>query len=98
MHVLRLKLREHTLDAVRLTRHHALAPRYNTLMKLIFILSTATIVWYMRKHKVVSQTYSKEEETFKVIYLLVPTLLLALLVNHEFTAIEVRAREAPAVR
>lgn len=59
-------------------------------MKIIFILSTATIVWYMRKHKVVSQTYSKEEETFKVIYLLAPTFLLALLVNHEFTAIEAR--------
>lgn len=62
-------------------------------MKIIFILSTATIVWYMRKHKVVSQTYSKEEETFKVVFLLVPTFILALLVNHEFTAIEVRTAQ-----
>ena len=45
---------------------------------------------YMRKHRVVSQTYSKEEETFKVVYLLVPTFLLALLVNHEFSVIEAR--------
>jgi hypothetical protein len=34
---------------------------YNTVMKLIFISSSFTILWYMRRHKVVSQTYDKEQ-------------------------------------
>ena len=29
---------------------------YNTCMKLIFIGSSGCIIWYMRKHRVVSQT------------------------------------------
>jgi ER lumen protein retaining receptor len=34
---------------------------YNTSMKLIFIGSSGCIIWYMRKHKVVSQTYDAEQ-------------------------------------
>jgi ER lumen protein retaining receptor len=59
-------------------------------MKIIFITATLTIIWYMRKHKTVSQTYSKDEDTFKAEYLLVPCFLLALLVNHELSVMEVR--------
>ena len=59
-------------------------------MKIIFITATLTIIWYMRKHKSVSQTYSKDEDTFKAEYLLVPCFLLALLVNHELSVMEVR--------
>lgn len=77
-----------------LTRASSGLPRstsYNTLMKIIFITATLTIIWYMRKHKTVSQTYSKDEDTFKAEYLLVPCFLLALLVNHELSVMEVRA-------
>jgi hypothetical protein len=59
-------------------------------MKLIFISATLSIIWYMRKHRTVSQTYSKEEDTFKLEYLVVPAFLLALLVNHELSVMEVR--------
>lgn len=38
-------------------------------MKVIFITATLTIIWLMRKHKTVSHTYSKEEDTFKLAYL-----------------------------
>jgi hypothetical protein len=60
-------------------------------MKLIFITATFSIIWYMRRHRVVSQTYSKEEDTFKIVYLIAPAALLALLVNHELSLMEVRA-------
>ena len=63
-------------------------------MKIIFITATMTIIWYMRKHKTVSQTYSKDEDTFKAEYLLVPCFLLALLINHELSVMEVRGRDA----
>jgi hypothetical protein len=70
---------------------------YNTVMKLIFICATFAIIWYMRRHRVVSQTYSKEEDTFKIIYLVGPAFALALLVNHELSIMEARPR-APALR
>ena len=34
---------------------------YNTVMKLIFLGTAFTIVWYMRFHRVVSQTYNKDQ-------------------------------------
>mmetsp|Transcript_256 Transcript_256/g.822 ORF Transcript_256/g.822 Transcript_256/m.822 type:complete len:216 (+) Transcript_256:216-863(+) len=61
---------------------------YNTVMKLIFISSTFTIIYYMRKHKVVSQTYDKEHDTFRVAFLIGPCAVLALLINHEFSFTE----------
>jgi hypothetical protein len=65
-------------------------------MKLIFISATFSIIWYMRKHRVVSQTYSKEEDTFKISYLVGPAFVLALLVNHELSVMEARVRSVRA--
>jgi len=62
---------------------------YNTTMKLIFISTACMIIWYMRFHKVVSQTYDKEQDTFRYVFLIAPSLTLALLLNHEFTVTEV---------
>jgi ER lumen protein retaining receptor len=64
-------------------------------MKIIFITATLTIIWYMRKHKTVSQTYSKDEDTFKSEFLLVPCFLLALLINHELSVMEVSEAALP---
>ena len=58
-------------------------------MKIIFISSSFTIIWYMRQHKVVSQTYDKEQDTFRVLFLIGPCALLALVINHEFSVTEV---------
>ncbi len=63
--------------------------RYNTCMKLIFIGSSGSVIWYMRRHKVVSQTYDAEQDTFRVFFLIGPCMLLALLINHEFSVTEV---------
>mmetsp|Transcript_24950 Transcript_24950/g.34383 ORF Transcript_24950/g.34383 Transcript_24950/m.34383 type:complete len:216 (-) Transcript_24950:266-913(-) len=62
---------------------------YNSVMKIIFISSSFTIIWYMRKHKVVSQTYDKEQDTFRYMFLIGPSILLALVLNHDFTVTEV---------
>ncbi len=62
---------------------------YNTVMKLIFLGSSFSIVWYMRYHKVVRKTYDKEHDTFRHYLLIVPCFLLALFINYKFTFMEV---------
>ncbi|KAF8379000.1 hypothetical protein HHK36_028427 [Tetracentron sinense] len=62
---------------------------YNTVMKLVFIGSSISIVWYMRYHKVVKQTYNKDQDTFRHYVLTLPCLVLALLIHRDFTVIEV---------
>lgn len=62
---------------------------YNTIMKLIFLGSSFSIVWYMRYHKVVRRSYDKDQDTFRHYFLVLPCLLLALLINEKFTLKEV---------
>ena len=62
---------------------------YNTLMKLIFLGSSFSIVWYMRSHKIVRRSYDKDQDTFRHYFLLLPCLLLALLIHEKFTFKEV---------
>mmetsp|Transcript_18379 Transcript_18379/g.59421 ORF Transcript_18379/g.59421 Transcript_18379/m.59421 type:complete len:217 (-) Transcript_18379:61-711(-) len=62
---------------------------YNTVMKLVFLGSSFTIIYLIRKHKVVSQTYDKEQDTFRYMFLIGPCALLACLINHEFTVTEI---------
>ena len=63
--------------------------RYNTVMKIIFLGTAFTIIYYMRRHKVVAQTYDKDQDTFRVLFLIVPCFLLALVINHELSVTEV---------
>ncbi|KAI4295303.1 hypothetical protein L6164_035364 [Bauhinia variegata] len=62
---------------------------YNTVMKLVFLGTSIAIVWYMRYHKVVKQTYNKDQDTFRHYFLVLLCILLALLIPLEFTMIEV---------
>eukprot|EP01098_Paradermamoeba_levis_P016361 TRINITY_DN87_c0_g1_i1.p1 TRINITY_DN87_c0_g1~~TRINITY_DN87_c0_g1_i1.p1 ORF type:complete len:215 (+),score=51.80 TRINITY_DN87_c0_g1_i1:183-827(+) len=60
---------------------------YNTLMKIIFLVSSFYIIFLMRtkfKH-----SYDKEHDTFRVLFLVVPAFILALLVHQELTPAEV---------
>ncbi|KAG6477904.1 hypothetical protein ZIOFF_061336 [Zingiber officinale] len=68
------------------TKYYSL---YNSMMKVVFLGTSICIVWYMRYHKVVRQTYNKNEDTFQHFFLLVPCFVLALLIHHSFTIIEV---------
>ncbi|KAG9454399.1 hypothetical protein H6P81_007303 [Aristolochia fimbriata] len=62
---------------------------YNTVMKLVFLGTSVGIVWYMRYHKVVRQTYNKDEDTFLHFFLVLLCFLLALMINRDFTVMEV---------
>lgn len=62
---------------------------YNTFMKLIFLGSSFSIVWYMRHHRIVRRSYDKDQDTFRHLFLLLPCLLLALVINEKFTFKEV---------
>lgn len=68
------------------TKYYSL---YNSMMKVVFLGTSICIVWYMRYHKVVRQTYNKNEDTFRHFFLLVPCFMLALLIHHSFTIIEI---------
>jgi len=59
---------------------------YNTTMKIFFIASAAGTVYLMfAKFKA---TYDGNHDTFRVEFLLGPCVLLALLLNHEFSPME----------
>ncbi|KAH0470386.1 hypothetical protein M5K25_000368 [Dendrobium thyrsiflorum] len=62
---------------------------YNTIMKLIFLGTSFSIVWYMRYHKVVRRSYDKDQDTFRHYFLVLPCLILAFLINERFTFKEI---------
>lgn len=62
---------------------------YNTVMKLVFLASSGTIIYLMRFHRVVKLTYDKEQDTFRYLFLILPCLALACLLNNEMTVLEV---------
>ncbi|KAF5738507.1 ER lumen protein retaining receptor-like [Tripterygium wilfordii] len=62
---------------------------YNIMMKLIFLGSSFSIVWYIRRHKIVRRSYDRDQDTFRHFFLILPCLFLALLINERFTFKEV---------
>ncbi|KAM6585025.1 hypothetical protein CsatB_012027 [Cannabis sativa] len=62
---------------------------YNTIMKLIFLGSSFSIVWYMRRHKIVRRSYDRDQDTFRYIFLMFPCLIFAIFINEKFTFKEV---------
>ncbi|KAL5732171.1 ER lumen protein-retaining receptor A [Ranunculus cassubicifolius] len=62
---------------------------YNTVMKIVFILSSLAIVWCMRVHRVVKRSYDKELDTFRHVTLIVSCFVLALMVHERFTFQEI---------
>ncbi|XP_047319313.1 ER lumen protein-retaining receptor-like [Impatiens glandulifera] len=57
---------------------------YNTFMKMIFLASSFSILWYMRRHKIVRRSYNKDQDTFRHFVLMIPCMLLALFVHEKF--------------
>jgi len=62
---------------------------YNSVMKVIYVSSSATIVYLMRQDKVVSQTYDAERDTFRVAFLIGPSMLLAFLIHYSVRLTEI---------
>lgn len=60
---------------------------YNTVMKVVFIgASYATLYLIYLKFKA---TYDHNHDTFRVEFLLAPAVVLALLINHDFSVLEI---------
>ncbi|KAM0729475.1 ER lumen protein-retaining receptor [Formica fusca] len=60
---------------------------YNTFMKVIFIVASLATVFLMYiKFKA---TYDHNHDTFRIEFLVLPALVLALLINHELSFVEV---------
>ncbi|XP_057464896.1 ER lumen protein-retaining receptor A-like [Actinidia eriantha] len=62
---------------------------YNTVMKLVFIGSTAAIVWCMQWHRVVKRSYDRELDTFRHYFLVGACFVLALFLHENFTFQEI---------
>ncbi|KAF6077886.1 KDEL endoplasmic reticulum protein retention receptor 1 [Phyllostomus discolor] len=60
---------------------------YNTCMKVVYIACSFTTVWMI--YSKFKATYDGNHDTFRVEFLVVPTAILAFLVNHDFTPLEV---------
>lgn len=60
---------------------------YNSVMKVIYIMaSCATVYLMLVKFKA---TYDRNHDTFRIEFLLLPCLVLSLVINHEFTVMEI---------
>lgn len=60
---------------------------YNTVMKVVFVgASVATVFLMFVKFRA---TYDRNHDSFRIEFLLIPTVILALVVNHDFTVLEV---------
>lgn len=60
---------------------------YNSVMKVVFIgASLATVYLIFAKFRA---TYDRNHDSFRIEFLLLPAVALALLVNHDFTVMEV---------
>lgn len=63
---------------------------YNTTMKVIYLgASFGTVYLMFFKFRA---TYDKNHDTLRVEFFILPALVLALLVNHEFSVMEVSLR------
>lgn len=60
---------------------------YNTIMKIVFIAASYATVYLM--YVKFKATYDHNHDTFRIEFLLIPSLILALLINREFTLLEV---------
>eukprot|EP00899_Mesostigma_viride_P006237 jgi/Mesvir1/15614/Mv03221-RA.1 len=60
-----------------------------TSKEIIFLVTACTIIWLMRRHRVVSRTYDKEQDTFRVVFLIVPAAVLACVLNNNVALGEV---------
>ncbi|CAL1687413.1 unnamed protein product [Lasius platythorax] len=60
---------------------------YNTFMKIIFIAASLATVFLM--YVKFKATYDHNHDTFRIEFLVLPALVLALLINHELSFVEV---------
>ena len=64
-------------------------------MKIVFLASSSTIIYYMRFHATIKFTYDKQQDTFRILFVLIPAAVLALLIHQDWSIVEVRALPYP---
>ena len=62
---------------------------YNTILKVVFLTAAYAIIYLMRNQ--LKHTYDKENDTFRMIFCVVPCFILACFVNYYPNPQEVRA-------
>jgi len=60
---------------------------YNTTMKVVYLVASVATVYLM--YVKFKATYDHNHDTFRLEFLLAPAAVLALLINHDFTVMEV---------
>uniref|UniRef100_A0A6B2ECA3 ER lumen protein-retaining receptor n=1 Tax=Phlebotomus kandelakii TaxID=1109342 RepID=A0A6B2ECA3_9DIPT len=60
---------------------------YNTVMKIFFLVASGMTVYLM--YVKFRATYDHNHDSFRIEFLLIPTAVLSLLINHSFTVMEV---------
>jgi len=60
---------------------------YNSVMKVLFLAASGATVYLM--YVKFKATYDHNHDSFRIEFLLIPSALLALVLNHEFTLMEV---------
>jgi len=60
---------------------------YNTVMKIIYIAATYGILYLM--YAKFRATNDRNHDTFRIEFLVIPSLILALIINHEFAVLEI---------
>jgi len=60
---------------------------YNSTMKVIYILASFGTLYLM--YMKFRATYDRNHDTFRIEFLLLPTVLLSLVINHEFSVMEI---------
>ncbi|XP_014483471.1 PREDICTED: ER lumen protein-retaining receptor [Dinoponera quadriceps] len=60
---------------------------YNTFMKIVFIAASLATVFLM--YVKFKATYDHNHDTFRIEFLILPAFVLALLINHELSVVEV---------
>jgi ER lumen protein retaining receptor len=63
---------------------------YNFIMKLVFIASSAFVVYLMAAKKPICETYDKKADSFNVLILIIPSLVLAFFFHEAPGFVEVR--------
>lgn len=60
---------------------------YNTFMKMIFIVASGATIYLM--YVKFKATYDHNHDSFRIEFLLIPTAILALIINHDFSVMEI---------
>lgn len=69
---------------------------YNTILKVVFLSTSYATIYLIRNQY--KHTYDKENDTFRMIFLVVPCFILACFINYYPNPQEVRTGRALACR